>query len=344
MEDPGSSTDENMLQQEDGSEAAIGELSLEEEDAEASSPEPLSSDPRREVEQQQQEEKQQQQKQPVDDEDQTKNINKQQVLISILRVKLGLAIAYSFIAGWGDVLAFVHFRALSCAMTGNMVLLGAAIGGNEKLIDVLQPLWFYPATMACNVAGAGVGYFLQGLSQQQSNNNNNKIKKKNSSAPGAWWSRVSTSTTCRTAAFSFTMSLSGALLYVFTKSHLSVWLFTASFGAQNVFTSKFLGVSTAIMTGNMQKVGELLATTLLLTCKTATTPYNQQENRRLSREQLLTFLIPISAASATLAGAIFGGILTGVVGFKGGSASLTIAILQLAPYVLSEVLLTPSSL
>jgi Protein of unknown function (DUF1275) len=324
MEDPGNSTYDQMLQQEEESKAVDEELSLQEEVY----PELPFSDQRRQVVEQE-EEQQQQQLDQQDEVHQSKK--KEQERLATLRIKIGLAIAYSFITGWADVLAFVHFSAMSTAMTGNVVLLGAAIGGNKHLTtSQLQPLWFYPIVIACNITGAFVAHVLQKLQQRSGR----VVVKKN-----GLWNRITTSTTCHTAAFSFCMSIAGAMIYIFTKSHLSVWLYAASFGAQNVFTSKLLGVSTAFMTINMQKAGELIATKLLLHSSRSTKQQEANDNTIMSREQLLAFLVPISAASATLAGAIFGGIMTGVVGFKGGSASLAIAILQQAPYLLSEVLL-----
>jgi Protein of unknown function (DUF1275) len=320
MEDPGNSTDDHQMlqQEEDVSKAPVEEeLSLPEE---VLDPEPLA-DHGGDVEQGQQQQLQQQDKDKEQTSKKEEEEKEEEKLLSLLRIKIGLAIAYSFITGWGDVLAFIHFKALTSAMTGNMVLLGAAIGGNTELTSSLQPLWFYPIVMACNVAGACVSYLLQ-------QNTRVVLEKKNCNL----WNRVTMSTTCRTAAFSLIMSLSGALVYIFTKSHLSVWLFAASFGAQNVFTVKFVGVSTAVMTGNMHKLAELIATA-------CTKLLGRTTQKKMSREKLLTFLIPISAASATLAGSIFGGILTGVLGFKGGAAALTVAIIQQTPYVLSEVLL-----
>lgn len=208
-----------------------------------------------------------------------------------LRRRLALAAGLAFLSGWADVVCLVRFSAFAGMQTGNAVMLGRDLADDEHGADGAI---YHLVIMGSNLLGVMV---YEAMS--------NKMALRRS----LWLVAL---------VVGLATSASDVLAALVGPSRWYVCFVAAAFGAQNALSGSdaVLGVNTTIMTGNLQKVGAVLALRLLR----MPVPAKQARGSKLSAAVL----------AATVLGAMVAALALRTAGETQWPCFLPIALLQAA--------------
>ena len=205
--------------------------------------------------------------------------------------RLSLAASLAFLSGWADVVCLVRFSSFAGMQTGNAVMVGVKLADEEHgPLDALYHL----VIMASNLLGV---VLYEALSRTVA------------LRPSAWL--VAVLVGLATASSDILDAIAGP-------SQWDVCFVAAAFGAQNALTGSEaqLGVSTTIMTGNLQKLGAALALRLV--------------GRAVPQKQALSSTLSAAVIASTVLGAMVAALALRAAGRGPWPYFAPIALLQAA--------------